>query len=588
MPRPSATSRTVTRFDCASRLQRPAIEDLSVDFSLGSGATRVASCTILQHATACETEPLFAFGWYWSAADSTAATRTLNVRAEDALGLLAETTVEVAPRPVVMVHGFSSTWDAWANYLGPAGYLAQSGIPGFAVGDGQVPGAMNTGNIAEPARRTNTIAENAAILGEYIAHVKQATGAQSVDLLGHSMGGLISRAYIDRVMTTRDVAQLIMLGSPMAGSDCADLPASLGLYLPATLEIRPSYVRDIFNPQITRRHGVPFHALAGVPILESFKSPCTDVPTDIAVSLSSVTAIPVHASQMPVLHNDLNTSAQVYDEFVKPLLQTPAGGFADEPDPQAPAPAADAQQFSRMFTGHVDAGSSTQMSIPIDPGISVASFALYDTSRSLHVSVTGASGNTIELSAEKNGLVILEDPAALIYLGYGFKDPKPGVWQVRLESTALTPPEGADYALTARFVGGAQLLTDVNTLLPAMGEQVALVASLRLGSEDLPLREARASIRHPDGSSESIPLSVSGSQAKISMRPEGAGLYGVDLTAIGSAPDGTLIERSAFLAIEAQPQASRGLPLVVWAVPCLGAIILLGVVALAMRRRRRR
>lgn len=54
------------------------------------------------------------------------------------------------------------------------------------------------------------------------------------------MGGLIARYYIDRVMTSRDIAQLLMLGSPMAGTDCADLPASLGLYLPASLEIRPA------------------------------------------------------------------------------------------------------------------------------------------------------------------------------------------------------------------------------------------------------------------------------------------------------------------------------------------------------------
>jgi pimeloyl-ACP methyl ester carboxylesterase len=568
-------------------LAEASAQSLPVDFSVGSDATRVASCTILQQSAACETEPFAAFGWYWSAAGSTSGIRSLSVQAIDAQGDLAQASIEVAPRPVVMVHGFSATWDAWVNYLGPSGYLAQTGIAGFAVGDGQVPGTLNTGNIAEPAGRTNTIAENAAILGEYIAGVKKVTGAQMVDLIGHSMGGLISRAYIDRVMTTRDVAQLIMLGSPMAGSDCADLPASLGLYLPATLEIRPSYVREIFNPQITHRRGVPFYALAGVPILESFKSPCTDVPSDIAVSLSSVTAIPVHASQMPVLHNDLNTSRQVYDEFVKPLLQTRAGGFADEPDPQAPAPAADEQQFSRMFTGHVEAGASAEMSVPVDPGITVASFALYDTSRSLRVSVTGASGNSIELSAEKNGLVIVQDPAALLYLGYGFKDPKPGVWRVRLESSASTPPEGADYALTARFVGGAELVTNLSTLLPRTGEPLALTATLRLGSEDLTLREAQASIRRPDGASESLPLTINGSEANLTLRPGLAGLYGVDLTAIGAAPDGTLIERSAFLAIEAQPQATRGLPLVVWAAALLVLILVGGVLALAIRRRRR-
>ena len=58
------------------------------------------------------------------------------------------------------------------------------------------------------------------------------------------------------------------------------LPAALGLYVPATLEIRPGYVTEIFNPQVSLRRGVPFHALAGVPIVEGFQSPCTDVPSD--------------------------------------------------------------------------------------------------------------------------------------------------------------------------------------------------------------------------------------------------------------------------------------------------------------------
>jgi pimeloyl-ACP methyl ester carboxylesterase len=457
---------------------------------------------------------------------------------------------------------------------------------GFTVGGGQVPGVVNTGNIAEITRRTNTIGENAAILGEYIAGVKRATGAQTVDLIAHSMGGLISRAYIDRVMTTRDVGQLIMLGSPMAGTDCADLPASLGLYLPAVLEIRPSYVRDIFNPQLSHRHGVPFHALAGVPILESFKSPCTDVPTDIAVSLSSVTAIPLEASQMPVLHNNLNTSAQVFNEFVKPLLQTPAGGFADAPDSEAPALAAESQQFSRMIAGHVAAGSCAEVTILIDAGIGVASFTLYDTTRSLGVAVTGASGKVIELSAEKDGLVVVHDPEALLYLGYGFENPKPGLWRVRLEASEATPAEGADFALTARFVGGAHLATNVSTLLPAMGEQVVLTASLEFAGEDLPLQDAVVTLRKPDGTTEDVALSVSGSQAQVTIRPSLAGLYGVDIAAIGTAPDGALIERTAFLTFEAQPEAKSGVPLSVW-VAALVAVILLAAVAVLVIRRRR-
>jgi pimeloyl-ACP methyl ester carboxylesterase len=304
-----------------------------------------------------------------------------------------------------MVHGFSSSWEAWVNYLGSSGYLAAVGVPGYAVGDGKVPGTMNTGSIPQPTGRTNTIAENAAILRDYIKGVLEITGAQKVDLLAHSMGGLISRYYIDRFME-EEVAQLIMLGSPMGGTECANLPAALNFYLPAALEIQPLYVNGIFNPQITHRKGIAFHALAGVPIQDTIQSPCTPIPTDLAVSLESVSAIPLNLSQTSILHTELNTSEQVFREFVLPLLQTPAGDFpVRQPDPLPGSTPTKPLQFSRVFTGHIQPGEQQEVVINIEAGISLASFALYDSSRSLETLVQGASGNVLDLDPRANGLI---------------------------------------------------------------------------------------------------------------------------------------------------------------------------------------
>ena len=573
--RDGSTVRRVTDGDTLRlrmTLTEPAASPLEVDFT-PAGAT-VVSCTVEAGQAACETASFTSLGWYWEA-DADQGRTAIQARRRDTGEILAETVLDVLPRPVVMVHGFASSWEAWVNYLGPNGYLSAQGIPGFAVGDGQVPGTMNTGDLAQPTGPTNTLLENASVLGQYMAGVKRLTGAEMVDLVAHSMGGLISRAYIGRVMAERDVAQLIMLGSPMAGTDCASLPAALGLYLPATLELRPSYVRSIFNQQITQRRGVTFHALAGVPILEGFKSPCTDVPTDLAVSLSSVTAIPLDAVQLPILHPELNLSAQAFDEFVLPLLQATAAFFAVQPDPPAAAPPAEGVQFSRLFQGHIDAGSSVELTIPIDPGITIASFALYDTTRTLRVSVTGASGKTIELDAEQNGLVVVDDPQALFYLGYGFKDPKPGLWRVRLTSTASTPSAGADFALTARFVGGAELFAQVDPLLPAAGAPVSLTASLHLGEQALALSTADALVHRPDGTTQSVALGLNGSQSQARWRAGTAGVYAVDLTLSGSTSDGTPIERSAFLSFEVQPSTKDGF------MPLVGVGLGLGLALLA-------
>jgi pimeloyl-ACP methyl ester carboxylesterase len=559
---------------------------VTVEFYLDVGGESLASCEIPAGASLCETAPFLALGWHWQS-DGQARDQRV-IRASGAgipAGLSA--TLQVAARPVVMVHGFSSDWTAWAHYLGPDGYLAGAGIRGFAVGDGQFPGTMNTGSFTHPAQRTNTIAENAAILGQYIASVKKSTGAQQVDLIAHSMGGLISRYYIDRVMQGRDVAQLIMLGSPMAGTDCADLPASLGLYLPATLEIRPSYVVGIFNQQITHRHGVPFHALAGVPILDSFKSPCTAVPTDLAVSLGSVTAIPLQATQLPILHIELNTSREVFDQFVKPLLEQPAGAFREESDPAQPGANQEALQFTRVYTGHIDVGASQEAVIPIESGVSVASFALYDTTRTISVTVTGASGNTIALNPEKNGLVVVKDPATLFYLGYGFQNPKPGLWRVRLQATGQTPSRGADYALTAHFLGGATLQAGLNTFLPQVNEEIHLTASLDLNGQPIDLQSAQANIRAPDGISQTLALDLQNGQGLANWKLQEPGLYGVDVHVQALSADGIPIERTAFLALEVQPTPDRTRETFIIAEAGL-TLLLLAVITVAAWRRTRK
>jgi len=176
--------------------------------------------------------------------------------------------------PVVLVHGLNSSAQVWDDYVGERGFLASIGRRGFAVGDGQAPGVLNMGDWITPTARTNTIAQNAAILGQYIDGVRALTGAEHVDIVAHSMGGLVARYYIDHLMESRTVARLVMLGTPNEGSDCASLPAALGIGVPATLELRPSYLSQVFNRTVTDRNGVPFFVLAGTNITDPVRSPC--------------------------------------------------------------------------------------------------------------------------------------------------------------------------------------------------------------------------------------------------------------------------------------------------------------------------
>lgn len=499
----------------------------------------VGTCQLKAGASSCQTNLIPTLNWY-SLPHQT-------LEAYSPIERVASLKPQIAPRPVVLVHGFISSAAIWAAYTAPKGFLAQAGLEGYAVGDGQVEGKLETGDVLNPTAPTHTIAENAAQLEAYIAGVRRLTGAEMVDLVAHSMGGLITRYYLDRLMKERDVAQLIMLGTPNGGSECANLPASLGFYLPAALELRPAYVRDIFNAQIKNRKGVPFVLLAGNPITERFKSPCTEVSSDLVVSRASALAIPLLANELPFLHNSLPASAEVFRDFVLPHLRTV--GEADD-NPEAPEPS-EPVAFTQVFSGKV-LRSPTTLDVNLDR-LKLASFALFDPSRSLLVTVRGASGNLIKLSPETNGLIRVDDPASLVHLGYGFQNPKPGPWRITLAPSRKTPPGGAAFALSAKVVGEARLQAGVSQLLPKIGEAVKVSGALAIAGK--PVRaDLKAVVRGPDGKVETLALQDQSAQ----WYPKQAGLHGIDVTAVAQLEDGTRVERTAFLAAEVQANTPTG------------------------------
>lgn len=533
------------------KLPQTAEQNERIIFHLNGANIEIGECTISQGADLCRTEIFNTLGWYWNSDGTPSPSRSISAFSGSGELMGTSNPFEVMPRPVVMVHGFISDWTTWKPYLGADGFLSTLGLSGYAVGDGQVEGAMNTGSLTDPAGRTNTIAQNAEIEGEYIEGVRRATGAEMVDLVVHSMGGMISRYYIDRVMQERDVAQLIMLGSPMGGSDCSVLPAALGFYLPASLEIRQSYMRGIFNNQITRRRGIEFYDLGGTPILEPFKSPCTDVPNDTVVSFGSVNAIELRSEQVDIIHSNMTYSPEVFDQFVTPLLKKGPGQFQTAQDVPPANTTSESLQFTRVYKSRVDAGGSTELTINIEPNISVASFALFDPSRSVTVSVVGASGNEIRLDSERNGFIQVDDPSSMIYLGYGFANPKPGVWKVTIHASPSTPSEGTEFAVSVYFVGGATLKARSSTLIPKQGETVQLTAEVVLNNIPQEIREAKAVIRDPNGNTEILEFAPGTSISK-SWTPKTSGLHGIDIV-VTSGGSNESAERTAFLSVEVQP-----------------------------------
>ena len=110
------------------------------------------------------------------------------------------------PLPVLLIHGYRSThnvWDEWEEMLG------QIGISTKAV---TFPRNDECGNATDHAIQLNKI----------VRDFKRETGAEKINIVTHSKGGLDARVYLANNPSNDDVANLIMIGTPNEGSPLAD------------------------------------------------------------------------------------------------------------------------------------------------------------------------------------------------------------------------------------------------------------------------------------------------------------------------------------------------------------------------------
>jgi pimeloyl-ACP methyl ester carboxylesterase len=109
------------------------------------------------------------------------------------------------PRPIIVLHGYAMNR---ANFVPLAYRLARAGqgpIFGFEY--------WTLGRIAAGARQ----------LGWFVDEVRAQTGASSVDIIGHSMGGIVARYYVALAGGDGAVRHLITLGSPHSGTDLSGM-----------------------------------------------------------------------------------------------------------------------------------------------------------------------------------------------------------------------------------------------------------------------------------------------------------------------------------------------------------------------------
>jgi pimeloyl-ACP methyl ester carboxylesterase len=247
--------------------------------------------------------------------------------------------LKVAPKPLVLVHGLWSSWKAWESWQNILTTAHSYDWKAFPVGEKPEKGIMNTGSTFMSSDPTNGIFENSQELGKYIKYAQEDRNAWHVDVVAHSMGGLISRHYVHQFMQAQSpdgrpqIAHLVMLGTPNMGSPCADVMnfafEMTGKNVEAIRQLKPSVLED-FNRVNVNRKGVKFSVLAG-----------NLLPTMCKAVVWNDGVVPVPSAKWKIkdnaesksLHTDLTGTAD-FSNFVKPRLAVgPKGNHnAEMPD----------------------------------------------------------------------------------------------------------------------------------------------------------------------------------------------------------------------------------------------------------------
>jgi pimeloyl-ACP methyl ester carboxylesterase len=102
--------------------------------------------------------------------------------------------------PVVLLHGFGMNRTQWfflARRLRAKGHGPIYGMNYFSL---------------------HSVARSAKHLGRFVEHVMRCEQADAVDIVAHSLGGIVARYYVERLSGSRKIGRLITIGTPHKGT----------------------------------------------------------------------------------------------------------------------------------------------------------------------------------------------------------------------------------------------------------------------------------------------------------------------------------------------------------------------------------
>jgi triacylglycerol lipase len=197
--------------------------------------------------------------------------------------------VDASAPPVLLIHGFLGTRGSM--------YMLERRL----VDDGMCVFSFNLGAV-----NARDIRSSAFLIHRKIERILAQTGWEKIDIIGHSMGGLIGLYYIKKLGGQERVRRLIMMGSPIRGTWAALAGvATLGLWSTSSWQLLP---RSRFLDELAQGPippGVEVHTIAAA--------------RDWVCPLPSTKVNGATATIVPLGHSSLVVSDEVYRRVIQIL-----------------------------------------------------------------------------------------------------------------------------------------------------------------------------------------------------------------------------------------------------------------------------
>jgi len=479
--------------------------------------------------------------------------------------------------PIVLVHGFQGLGLPWdCDDYDPNNTFQEVDDDLRAAGYYTVFAYLETSPCYTPP-----LVENVPRLRNAIALAKADTGQDKVILITHSMGGLVSRAYMeDEAIYGGDVQELFTFGSPHQGVPM-DLIAffangvSLGVYCrdyqPAVCDFSELGMILFNRDHPERADGVDYHVISGdAPFFSrSAFGMAMDAflpgPDDGVIQTASGTGLSgtldrfetdeVHgpgSGPRSYFIRDGGPSTS-YMQCLEPVLVHRTTGVCGSVSPQqiTAATTFTLTEHTPFEYGTLLPGQSATRTISLEGGPTL--FAAQWQTGTLAVTLVDPNDQTIDPAYAASHPDAVAYDADETVATYYFTDTITGAWQLALQATGV-PTDGAAYTTFAAFESDLALTAGTDQLWYTPGASATITASLT-GS---PASAAvTATILHADATSDTVSLSSQGAgqyQATYTV-PDAPGYAEVRLVATGTTAGSTPFERGRNLLFQISPNS---------------------------------